>query len=440
MNQWSTFLQHLETLFGSPTLNEWVKPLKVVNFDARNLYLRADNQFQIAWFNEHIKELAKEHLITSSGRAIKVHIICDDEKEVKVKQEDTQEISPLFKPDFCDPSFTFDSFFTGGKTELSYQILESLLRIKQDEATSSANERHNPIFIYGPSSSGKTHLLTASAHILESLGLKVFYVHALTFSSHVVRAFRGSLLHEFRQTYRNVDVLIIDDIHLLKRKLSSQEELFHTFNWLHTRKKLILLSSNTMPSHLEDIEERLISRFEWGISLALERPAKQAMKQILASKASDLHLHLTPKLSSWLLDTLTSPGTLAAALSTLALHHHKATPIEQDLAEFYLKDLILLEKSKTLTLDTIINQVASYYGIKNDDILGKSQNKEASLPRQVSMYLCREKMKTPYLQLGSFFKRDHSTVMTSVKSIKNKIKQKEPALLTAIDKISQALI
>lgn len=436
MNQWSIFLKHLETLFDSKTVETWVKPLKVVNFDARNLYLRADNQFQIAWFKEHIKSLADEKLLTSSGRPIKVHIICDEEKTEKPEvQKPAQKLNPNFASDFCDPSFTFDTFFASNKTRLSCDIITRL--IAQEHETGELAS--NPLFLYAPTASGKTHLLTAMAHKLESQGKKVFMVHALTFASHVIRAFRGSLLHEFRQTYRNIDVLIIDDIHLLKRKVSSQEELFHTFNWLHTRGKMIVLSANTLPSQLEDIEERLISRFEWGLSLALEKPLQEDLSRILESKAKELELELTPSLIQWLLTSFASPETLTKALSTLALHHRSQMAIDKERAQFYLADLLLLEKSKQLTLDTIVSKVCAYYGIKNEDVLGRSQNKETSLPRQVSMYMCREKMKTPYLQLGDFFNRDHSTVITSVKGVKNRVKKKEPAILTAIDKISQAL-
>ncbi|PCI78656.1 hypothetical protein COB21_00300 [Candidatus Aerophobetes bacterium] len=435
MNQWLKFLKYLETRFDVNTIKQWVTPLKVVNFDARNIYLKAENQFQIAWFNEHIKQLCSEILLSSAGLPIKVHIICD--KGLENKPTVAHKINENnFSPDFCDPLFTFDNFLAANKTLLSCQILKDLILNEKNQN----KDDNNPIFIYGPPSSGKTHLLTAIALTLKAQGNKVCFVHALTFSKHVIHAFRGSLLQEFRQTYRNMDVLIIDDIHLLKRKTSSQEELFHTFNSLHTRKKRIIVSSNVIPSHLEEIEERLTSRFEWGISLAIEKPPSEILKQILGIKAHQLNLPLSHELRAWLLSQFLTPASLASALSTLCLYHHSNSPLEKTRAEFYLKDLILLEKSKTLTLDSVVRKVCSYYGIKNEDVLGRSQTKETSLPRQISMYLCREKIKTPYIQLGDFFNRDHSTVMTSVKSIKLRLKRKEPEVLTAIDKISQALL
>lgn len=430
MNPWLKFLKTLDTLFDDKTINEWIKPIKLVNFDARNVYLKAENPFQIAWFNEHISQLCREKLLGSSGKPLKVHLICD-KKEPK---KETEKPSP-FATDFCDPLFNFDTFVASGKTLLSYKLLSEITAGK----ASSFGEGTNPVFIYGPASCGKTHLLTAAALALKAQKKKVLIVHAQTFSSHVVHAFRGSLLQEFRQVYRDVDVLIIDDVHLLKRKTSSQEELFHTFNWLHTRKKQIILSSRSIAGHLEDIEDRLVSRFEWGISLAVEPPGIQEMEQILEIKAGQLQLHLETKLKSWLLTTFNNAAAVAKALSLLSLYHHSQELLDQDRAEFYLKDMIALEQSKSLTLDTIINKVCSYYGIKNDDVKGRSQNKEASLPRQISMYLCREKMKTPYLKLGEFFGRDHSTVITSVKTIKGRLKKKEPEILAAIDKISKAL-
>ncbi|HAB99754.1 MAG TPA: chromosomal replication initiation protein, partial [Parachlamydiales bacterium] len=247
-----------------------------------------------------------------------------------------------------------------------------------------------------------------AAHALQPKK-KVFFVRAETFTEHVVQAIRLGTMQNFRQTYRDIDVLIVDDVHIFAKKNATQEEFFHTFNTLHTSGKQIILSANAAPSLLTDIEPRLISRFEWGLSASLE-PSPQK-KEILERKAQLWKLNLHPATFDFLLKEI--PPQAIKALQALALradHVH----IDPVLARKYLKDFLSREEELLLKPEHIIQQIATHFGIKPEDLLSKSQTREFALPRQIAMYACREKLKMPYQAIGELFDRDHSTVMSSV--------------------------
>jgi chromosomal replication initiator protein len=233
-----------------------------------------------------------------------------------------------------------------------------------------------------------------------------------------VQAIRLGQMQAFRKIYRDIDVLIIDDIHIFSRKGATQEEFFHTFNTLHTAGSLILLSANASPTKLHEIEPRLISRFEWGISLGLE---KGDFAPILEKKAHLWNIFLSDELTRFLLEKF--PRNPILALQALVLRG-KGAAISCLGAERLLKDLIEKEQANELTPEQIIKDVAGHYGITSEDLLGKSQTRECSLPRAMAMYLCRKNLNLPFQKIGDLFDRDHSTVMSSVKQIQSGIEKK----------------
>jgi chromosomal replication initiator protein len=253
----------------------------------------------------------------------------------------------------------------------------------------------------------------------------VIYARAETFTDHVVMAIRAGEMSTFRQAYRNVDALIIDDAHIFSRKGATQEELFHTFNTLHLSKKLIILSANCPPSELQHIEPRLVSRFEWGIALALEPTSKEDILRILNHKAKLFNFNLRPAIAQFLVDTFNGTDSVIRALEALILRmhlnkkspHFSVTTLNESTVRHLLKDLILEEEYNALTPAKIIKTVAEQYGITTEDILSKSQSRECTVPRQVSMHLCRHELNIPFIKIGDIFGRDHSTVMSSIKRV-----------------------
>jgi chromosomal replication initiator protein len=288
----------------------------------------------------------------------------------------------------------------------------------------------------------------AIAQAFQKKGVHVLYARAETFTEHVVSAIRGSEMQAFRKAYRHVDVLLLDDVHLLARKGATQEEFFHTFNTLHTSGRQIILSSKCAPGLLEEIEPRLISRFEWGINLHFEKLSGEELKRLLCKRCVALGFPLSDEVARFLVQTFPSSKSLQRALEALVLrchlggevrHKRNSQLIDKKIAEEMLSDLMIQEQKITLCPEKIISIVSSVYGIRAEDLLGKSQNQEYSFPRKIAMHLCRQELKIPFQSIGRIFGRDHSTVMTSIKQIEKKLENSNQELLSSLIEIRNAL-
>lgn len=433
MNQWSNLLKQLDRELGTDTVDKWLRTLKVIKFDAGNIFLDAADSFQINWFKEYVSHLLPRKFLMGSGGPIKVHFSIRG-KSYNAKENETRKKETLFAPNSLEPHATFDDFIPSSEENLAYNIIKELFNGKL------AFGSYNPVYIYGSKGSGKSHLLMAATQAFREIGKKCCYIRADTFTEHVIRAFRSASLQEFRNTYRDIEVLIIDDVHLFSRKVATQEELFHTFNRLHTTGFQIILGSNVAPRLLEEIEERLISRFEWGITLSIPPPSEVMKKEILKKRADALTLPINPPLVEFLLHSFKNLHSLIQALEALALRlSHANTPPDLEIAMYHLKDLVEKESETLLTPEKILKIVANSFGIKIEDILGKGQTKERSLPRQIAMYLCRKQLNMPFLKIGRLFSRDHSTVITSVKRVKMGIEKKEEGFLLPLSDIERIL-
>ena len=287
-------------------------------------------------------------------------------------------------------------------------------------------DNFNPIYVYGGKGAGKTHLLMATAQALRDRGLNVIYVRTQFFADHVVSAIRSAEMSAFREIYRNSDVLIVDDVHVLSRKSTTQEEFFHTFNALHSDGKQIILGANCVPSELSHIEPRLVSRFEWGIVLSLDVPSRDDQLIILNAKTAALDFPLHAKVKDFLIDSFSTSTSLNKAVEALVLRSHlnpsrNLQALTSEVVQELLSDLLEEEKEALMTPDRITQNVAEHFGILQKDILGKLQTRECVLPRQIAMHLCRYQLKLPYMRIGEIFGRDHSTVMSSVRLIQTAI-------------------
>lgn len=441
MKAWDEFLKRQEQDLGSETVKKWLRTLKILRFDACNLYLEAKDTFQAIWFEEHVRPKLLTTFFNNNNKKIRVHLKVGTESSGKKKEVPFKLKAPFQKEDITfsfddlDPLVNFDNFVVTEKNLLPYKLL------------TESPTAFNPIFIYGRSGSGKTHLMTSLAASCKQKNWKVLYVRAETFTEHVVMAIRAGEMGVFRQAYRNLDALIIEDIHILSKKNATQEELFHTFNTLHLAGKQIYLTSNCAPQEMQFIEPRLISRFEWGIVLPLEAETGKDLAAILRKKAEALHYPLHPRVAEFLIESFKSnPKSMIRALEALILRTHineekyfSFKPMTVPLAKHYLSDLLLAEQQAQATPEKIIKLCADHYGIKPDDILSKIQKKECAQPRQVAMYLCRICLKFPFTKIGELFARDHSTVMSSVKLIQSQIDVSDGSLASDIAAITKKL-
>lgn len=415
MKAWDHFLSNLEVELGEDAVKRWLRPLRIIRFDAANLVLEAPDPLTASWFEEHVRGLSKKRFVNENNRPIRVHL-----EQPKNEKKDPVPPNPTpFPSDPIDPFCTLDSFIECPDNQIALRLIRDWIR--------TSKPLFNPIFLFGPSKSGKTHLLMAAAAALVKAGKKVFYVSAKTFTEHVVQAIRTSRMQEFRSHYRNIDVLLVDDVDQIAGRAATQEEFFHTFNTLHTTGRQIVLTSSLPPSKLNDLEPRLISRFEWGIALGMGAPPPRS---ILIQKAKSFHIPLDEQLTSFLLEKF--PNDPLYALQALGLRTEIKSPLSIAAAEKILADLIKQEEIKAITPERIVKNISDHFGIKSEDLTGKSQAREFALPRQVAMYVCRQKLHMPFQAIGKFFGRDHSTVMSSVKQIQLQVDAKQREVTDAV--------
>ena len=413
MKAWDEFLLSLESELGAKTVDQWLRSLKVLRFDAGNLYLEVKDPLHISWFEEHIRPKLSGKLLNNNQRPVRVHLASPEVKKNPSKEPPSP--FPIHQ-DRIDAELTFENFLSFPQNAMAFKLLSEL-----------DSPLFNPIYLFGPKGSGKTHLLNAAAIHLQKQKKKVFFVRAETFTSHVVQAIRLGFMQQFRKVYREIDALLVDGIDIFSRKDATQEEFFHTFNALHTANKQLIFTASVPPMQLVEIEPRLISRFEWGLSILLEKGEPQ---EILKKKAALWKLSYSPEIIAFLSSRF--PSNPLLALQALSLRAKGMSSLQPSQAETLLKDLLEREKEKALTPEKIVKAIARHYGIKPEDLLGKSQTRECALPRQVAMYLCREKLQLPFQKIGEIFGRDHSTAMNGIKQIQRGVEEKKSDLLAAV--------
>lgn len=425
MKEWLAFLDEHQKIVGADAINRWAKTLKIVHYDAGNLYLEATDPFQLNWFEQYLRPLIKQSLKTMSGRAIKVHVSLEGapSKAHKVAWKPLLDLHP-------DPflsNCTFETYDPGHTNDLNIKLLRETV----------AKKTYNPIYLHGPQGVGKTHLLMAVCHLLKSTGKNPFFIKADRFTQHIVAAIKSSGMQQLREHYRKHDALIIDEIEALAGRAATQEELFHTFNALHMAGKQIVIGGKSLPSELKEIEPRLTSRFEWGIVISLKslEPAERSdyFHKLLLRK----NVSLRPDLIQECHSLLPAIPLLNRAADIIEVRSKQTTPTSS-LLQTWLSPLIQEQQKRALTSEAILHAVAAHFDIHLTDLRGRSQTQEFTHPRQIAMYLCRSELRLPYMKIADLFSRDHSTVMTSVKLIQKRL-QDTPETQESIKSIQNAL-
>ncbi len=315
-----------------------------------------------------------------------------------------------------NPKYTFETFVIGSSNRFAHAAAVAVA-----EAPAKA---YNPLFVYGDSGLGKTHLLHAIGHYAQSLyqGLKVRYVSSEEFTNDFINMIRDGKQDGFRRRYRDVDVLLVDDIQFLENKEGTQEEFFHTFNTLHNASKQIVISSDRAPKRLVTLEDRLRSRFEWGLLTDVQPPELETRIAILRKKAVQDRLNAPPEALEYIASRISTnirelEGALIRVTAFASLNRQS---VDLQLAEFVLKDLIPEAHGPEITAATIMGQTASYFGLSIDDLCGTSRSRVLVTARQIAMYLCRELTDLSLPKIGQQFGgRDHTTVMHADRKIRS---------------------
>jgi chromosomal replication initiator protein len=315
-----------------------------------------------------------------------------------------------------NPKYTFETFVIGSSNRFAHAAAVAVA-----EAPAKA---YNPLFIYGDSGLGKTHLLHAIGHYAQSFyqGVKVRYVSSEEFTNDFINMIRDGKQDGFRRRYRDVDVLLVDDIQFLENKEGTQEEFFHTFNTLHNASKQIVISSDRAPKRLVTLEDRLRSRFEWGLLTDVQPPELETRIAILRKKAIQEGLNAPPEVLEYIASRISTnirelEGALIRVTAFASLNRQS---VDLQLAEIVLKDLIPEDQGPQITATTIMGQTASYFGLSIDDLCGSSRSRVLATARQIAMYLCRELTDLSLPKIGQQFgNRDHTTVMYADRKIRS---------------------
>jgi chromosomal replication initiator protein len=320
-----------------------------------------------------------------------------------------------------NPKYNFDNFVIGGSNRFAHAAAVAVA-----EAPAKA---YNPLFVYGDSGLGKTHLLHAIGHYAERLypGIRVRYVSSEEFTNDFINSIANNRASAFQARYREIDILLIDDIQFLQRAVETQEAFFHTFNTLHDHNKQVVITSDVAPKHLTGFEDRMRSRFEWGLITDVQAPDLETRIAILRKKAQSEKLQVPDDILEFMATKVSSnirelEGTLIRVTAFASLNR---TPVDLQLVQTVLKDIITLDEDNVIAPVDIINHTADYFKLSVDDLYGSSRSQAVATARQIAMYLCREMTNLSLPKIGQLFgNRDHTTVMYANKKISELMKER----------------
>lgn len=424
---WERCLDHLREKVAEPKFNTWLRPLQV-DHKPNNLVLLAPNQFVVSYINDHFMDKIMETLQLVSGAekipivTIKVGARSDAAADSATKK--AKNAANSFKESQSLQSnlhrnFNFSNFVVGKSNQLA---LAAAMQVAENPG-----HAYNPLFIYGGVGLGKTHLMHAIGHsILErNPDAKILYLHSERFVADMIKALQRNAMHEFKRYYRSLNALLIDDIQFFAGKDRSQEEFFHTFNSLFDSQQQIVLTCDRYPKEIDGLEERLKSRFGWGLTTAIEPPELETRVAILMAKAEAAKVALSEEVAFFIGKHIQSNvRELEGALKrVIANAHFTGQAITIDFAREALKDLLTLQ-AKLITIENIQRTVAEYYKIKLSDLLSKRRNRSLARPRQIAMTLAKQLTTHSLPEIGEYFGgRDHTTVLHACRAINKLLTQ-----------------
>jgi chromosomal replication initiator protein len=351
--------------------------------------------------------------------AIKIDVVQDQE----IKWPDIDQVPPTGIPSASglNPKYSFESFVTGGSNRFAHAAAFAVAE--------APAEAYNPLFIYGSSGLGKTHLLHAIGHYALTLKprLKVRYVSSEEFTNDFINAIQNNKTAEFQAQYRDVDILLVDDIQFLQGKDQTQEAFFHTFNTLHDHNKQVVITSDLRPKQLAGFEERMLSRFEWGLITDIQAPEFETRVAILRKKAAMERIQVPDEVIEYMAARVSSnirelEGTLIRVTAFANLNRQ---PIDMDLIQVVLKDTLSFAGDSNVSPMSIISATAEYYKLSPDDITGSGRQQAVALARQIAMHICRELTDLSLPKIGLYFgSRDHTTVMYATKKISEQMRER----------------
>ena len=448
--KWDKILESIrdDNELSNVAFKTWLLPLKVFRIEGNILKITAPYEQAATYVENKYKTFLYVAVAEAMGEEYEIRIITEDEalKEKPLEPETPKKAAAAPAPKVAEeqktnlnPRYTFDTFVIGSNNRFAHAAALAVAE--------SPGKEYNPLFLYGGVGLGKTHLMHSVAHYIlqQDPTKKVLYVTSEVFTNELIDSIRNgnnNSMTAFREKYRNIDVLLIDDVQFIIGKESTQEEFFHTFNALHSANKQIIISSDRPPKDMETLEARLQSRFEWGLIADISSPDYETRMAILRKKEELDGYNIDDEVIRYIATNIKSNiRELEGALNKLvALSNLEKREINISMAEEVLKDIISPNQKREVTPQVILEVVAEHYGISVSDIIGGKRNAEIVTPRQVVMYLCREITDTPYKAIGILLgNRDHSTIINGDGKVRKQLQANDGSLKNNIDIIRKKL-
>lgn len=432
-NPWDEALNIIEQKLNGQIFNAWFQRTKFISFTDGLLLLEVPSKFFRDWLKEHYLDLIIDTVSSICKTEVKVAFSTTPPgTEAGMEEETPRPRNPSSPGIYLNAKYTFDNFVVG---ESNYIAHAASLAVAESPA-----KAYNPLFVYGGVGLGKTHLMQAIGHFLRGKRqeVKISYISTETFVNHWIDSIRNQTTENFRNRYRKVDILLVDDIQFLAGKETTQEQFFHTFNALHDAHKQIVISCDRAPKEIPTLQERLVSRFEWGLVVDIQPPTLETRVAILKNKES----RLPEEVAFFIADKIKSNiRKLEGALIRVVAHASlTGNQITVNLAREVLKDITPEEEKKQqISIELIQKEVADFYGLRISDMQAKKRSKMIVFPRQIAMFLARELTDNSLPEIGDTFGgRDHTTVMYACDKIEKNLKE-DSGLVRAINQIKKKL-
>ncbi|MBI3952669.1 MAG: chromosomal replication initiator protein DnaA [Candidatus Doudnabacteria bacterium] len=435
---WQAILGNLETTLSKANFTTWFKNTSIIERSDTGIVIGVPNAFTKEWLqNKYHQDILKAFkAISPEIKEVKYQIVSPVFTQPQVQRETTKTIAK--RPESSqnlNPKYTFSAFIVGSHNQLAHAA--SIAVSKKPGSV------YNPLFIYGGVGLGKTHLMQAVGNdiVKRTPDAKILYVTSERFTNEFVSALSQGKADSFKSLYRNVDVLLVDDIQFLAGREGTQEEFFHTFNALHQNNKQVVMTSDRLPKEIPAIEERLVSRFEWGMIADIQAPDLETRLAILKTKAKEKNYNIEQEILQYIAETIQSNiRELEGALNRLMVYcqlNNTRPTIDQ--VKNILVNIITPPKKRGVSAKKIIEVVADFYNVTIEDLLKQSRKKEYVHPRQIAMYIIRKELETSLPSIGEFFGgRDHTTVIHAIDKIDRIIKDRN-GLKQEIDLIKDRL-
>lgn len=432
---WSTVLEQLEERLSFKNFETWIKPITVKEVECGKIRLEVPSNLFREWITEHylstIETLFKNAYPEFKSIAVTVN---NKLQHAVVNHEPPNADRKSARPSALITKYTFDNFIVGSSNQLAHAACLAV--------ATQPGENYNPLFIYGGVGLGKTHLVNAIGHrIRERSGKqRVIYLTSEAFMNELIGSLRRDRMDEFKNRFRTIDVLIVDDVQFLAGKERTQEEFFHTFNSLHENRKQIVITSDKFPKEIPDLEDRLRNRFEWGLIADIQPPDLETRIAIIGKKAEAEEIKLPEDVAIFLATHIRSNvRELEGSLTRLgAFASLTKNDITIDLAKEVLQNTLSQIETK-VSIENIQKAICDHFNIKIGELKSKSRVKSVALPRQLAMYLCRKYTDTSFPAIGyKFGGRDHSTVIHASKSIERKIRE-DPTMQATVERLERDL-